>query len=520
MLFGKDNVYRAGTIGTVANKTAVGYVQGFEEEKMYDKLKIEALSYGLKIPSKDELKKKMIVKSNLRMAEARRISVGCTGVKRTTGQHPGGIVVVPGYRDVWDFTAFQYPADDPTAEWRTTHFDYHAIDADLLKLDILGHDDPTVLRYLKDISGIEVTKIDLGDLDTMKIFKGPEILGVKPEQLRALTKKDDKGNIIKKYCPTGTLGIPEFGTAFTLGMLEDTKPSTFGELIKISGLSHGTDVWLGNAQDLVRGTFTLANGEKVKIPFKNVIGCRDDIMVNLIQWGLKPAKAFKIMEFVRKGKASKDPVTWQEHVEYMRENNIPEWYIQSCKKIKYMFPKAHATAYVTSAFRIAWFKVHHPIMYYSAYFSIRCEQFEVDTLVGGENVIRNRIDELESMDNLSNKEEEILNVLYLALEMTCRGLTFEQIDLNRSDASNFKIDKETISDEYPDGRSLIIPFNALDGLGDSVAKKLAEERDKEPYSSIEDLRKRGKAPSSVVDKFKTLGVLDGLSNSDQMSLFG
>ncbi len=501
VLFGTDNVYRAGTIGTVADKTAFGYVQGFYEDQMFNDLQNEAKTYGIKIASKDDLKKKKLIKCNIRDVEIERQAIGCTGVKRTTGQHPGGIVVVPGYKDVWDFTPFQYPADDPTAEWRTTHFDYHKIEADLLKLDILGHDDPTVLRMLQDLSGMDVTTIDLGDKDTMSIFTGPEILGVKPDQLRGLTKDG------RKYCPTGTLGIPEFGTSFLLGMLEETKPTTFAELIKISGLSHGTDVWLGNAHDLCTPD---ENGD-IKVPFKNVIGCRDDIMVNLIQWGLPAGKAFKIMEFVRKGRASKDPATWKEHAAYMKEHNIPDWYIESCSKIKYMFPKAHATAYVTSAFRIAWFKVHHPIWYYSAYLSIRKDKFDIASMVGGEQAIRDRIDEMDMDPNLSDVDKEKRDTLYICLEMCARGFRFENIDIERSDARKFLITE--------DGKGLIIPFSALDGLGENVALKIIEERKKAPFISQEDLHDRGKCPTSAMEKLKELGCFKNLSESNQLSLF-
>ena len=497
VLFGTDNVYRAGTIGTVQDNTAFGYVQGFYEERMYDQLRCEARSYGLDIPGKDDLKKKGIIKSDIRVAEVERQAVGCTGVKRTTGQHPGGIVVVPGYKDIWDFTAFQYPADDPTSVWRTTHFDYHKIEADLLKLDILGHDDPTVLRMLQDLSGMDVTKIDLGDPDTMKIFTGPEVLGVKPDDLRGLTKDG------RKYCPTGTLGVPEFGTTFLLGMLEETKPTTFAELIKISGLSHGTDVWLGNARDLIVNNV---------VPFSQVIGCRDDIMVNLMAWGIPAGKAFKIMEFVRKGKPSKDPATWKEHAEYLKENNIPDWYIESCRKIKYMFPKAHATAYVTSAFRIAYFKVHHPIWYYCAYLSIRRDQFDVAAMVGGENAIRAKIDEIDAKGReASNKDQDVKETLQLCLEMCCRGFYFKNIDIEKSDAKNFVITE--------DQKGLIIPFRALDGLGDSVAKAICKARAVAPFISQEDLKARGKCPSSAIEKLKELGCLDNLSESNQLSLF-
>ncbi len=503
VLFGTDNVYRAGTIGTVADKTAFGYVQGYFEEMIYNKLKIETRSYGLDIASKDELKKKELIKCNIRTSEIERLAIGCTGVKRTTGQHPGGIVVVPSYKDIWDFTPFQYPADDPTVAWRTTHFDYHAIDADLLKLDILGHDDPTVLRMLQDISGIDVTKIDLGDLDTMKIFTGPEILGVDKYRLRGLTDKEGR-----KYCPTGTLGIPEFGTPFTLGMLEETKPTTFAELIKISGLSHGTDVWLGNARDLC----TPNKDGVIEVPFKNVIGCRDDIMVNLIQMGLPSALAFKIMEFVRKGKPSKDPEGWKKFADEMRKYKVPEWYIESCRKIKYMFPKAHATAYVTSAFRIAWFKVHHPIWYYCAYLSIRRDQFDVPSMIRGEDAIRDKIDEIEAKGNqASNKELDTRETLCLCLEAAARGFYFKNIDIEKSDAVNFVITE--------DNKGLIIPFRALDGLGENVADGIVKARKDAPFISQEDLQKRGKCPSSAIEKLRMLGCLDNLSESNQLSLF-
>lgn len=503
VLFGTDNVYRAGTIGTVADKTAIGYTKCYYEESFYNILKEEANSYKVSISSKDELKKSGTLKPFVRNCEIERVSVGCTGVKRTTGQHPGGIVVVPGYKEVFDFTPFQYPADDPTSAWRTTHFDYHAIDADLLKLDILGHDDPTVLRMLQDLSGIDVTKIDLGDPDTMKIFTGPEILGVDRYKLRGLV--DKKG---RKYCPTGTLGVPEFGTSFLLGMLEETKPTTFAELIKISGLSHGTDVWLGNARDLC---IPDKNGV-IRVPFKNVIGCRDDIMVNLIAWGMKPAKAFKIMEFVRKGKASKDLETWKEHAKTMEEAGIPDWYIESCRKIKYMFPKAHATAYVTSAFRIAWFKVHHPIWYYCAYLSIRRDQFDIESMIKGEDAIRAKIDEIDAKGNdASNKDIDTRDTLCICLEMVCRGFYFKNIDVSLSDGKHFIITE--------DGKGLLIPFRALDGLGDNVADAIVKSRSGGPFLSIEDLRERGKINNTAIEKLRSLGCLDNLSESNQLSLF-
>ncbi|MEG0137876.1 MAG: PolC-type DNA polymerase III [Bacilli bacterium] len=458
-LFGIDNVYRAGTIGTVADKTAYGFALGYYEDR------------GIK----------------KRGAEIERLAKGCIGVKRTTGQHPGGIVVIPGYMDVFDFTPFQYPADDKNSLWRTTHFDYHAIDQDVLKLDILGHDDPTVLRMLQDLSHMDVTKIPLDDKDTMSIFSSPEILGVTSEQI---------------MCETGTLGIPEFGTKFVTGMLNDTKPKTFGELVKISGLSHGTDVWLGNARDLIKQNVVL---------FKDVIGCRDDIMVYLMYQGLEPKKAFKIMEFVRKGKPSKDPEKWAEFKTEMKEAKIEDWFIDSCQKIKYMFPKAHAAAYVMSAFRIAWFKVHRPLWYYAAYLSIRCFDFDIQSMVFGYNSIKHKIIEItEKGKEATNKDASILEVLQIALEATARGIEIGNIDILKSDSDHFIIKGD---------HTLIPPFRTIDGLGGTVANKIIEERNIRPFISIEDLQKRAKISSTVIEKMRVMGVLDGMDESSQLSLF-
>ena len=460
VLFGVDNVYRAGTIGTVAEKTAFGFVRGYCE-----KLNI-----------------------TMRNIEVERIAKGCVGVKRTTGQHPGGIVVIPGYMDVFDFTPYQYPAEDIDANWRTTHFDYHAIDQDVLKLDILGHTDPTQLRMLQDLTGIDVKTIPFDDKETMGIFLSPKPLGVTKEQI---------------LNDTGTLGVPEFGTPFTIGMLRDTKPTTFAELIKISGLSHGTDVWLGNAQELIK---------KNIVPFKEVIGCRDDIMVYLIQNGLEPLKAFKIMEFVRKGKASKDPEGWAKHVEVMKEAGIPDWYIDSCHKIKYMFPKAHAAAYVMSAFRIAWFKVHKPAEYYASYFSTRFTDFDLETMIKGYDAIKQKINEIVAKGyDATNKETSVLETLKLALEATARGFKFGNIDLQKSDSKNYII--------ADDGITLISPFRTLDGLGDSVANQIIEARNEKPFYCIEDFQTRGHVNQTTLEKLKSLGVLDGMPESAQLSLF-
>ncbi len=460
VLFGVDNVYRAGTIGTVAEKTAFGFVRGYAEQKG-------------------------IIMNN---CEIERLAIGCTGVKRTTGQHPGGIVVIPGYMDVFDFTPFQYPAEDIDAAWRTTHFDYHAIDEDVLKLDILGHTDPTQLRMIQDISGVDVTTVPLDDKETMGIFISPEPLGVTKEQIMN---------------ETGTLGVPEFGTPFTIGMLVDTKPKTFAELIKISGLSHGTDVWLGNAQELIRN--------KV-VPFSDVIGCRDDIMVYLMYKGMEPIKAFKIMEFVRKGKASKDPETWVKHKKAMEDAGIDSWFIDSCGKIKYMFPKAHAAAYVMSAFRIAYFKVHHPDVYYATYFSTRFDDFDLETMIKGYDAIKAKMNEIIAKGySATNKETSVLETLKLCLEATARGFKFGNIDIEKSDGKNF-----IIGDDH---KTLICPFRTLDGLGDSVAKKIIEERNIKPFYSIEDFSLRGHVNGTTVDKLRSLGVFGNLPETSQLSLF-
>ena len=460
VLFGVDNVYRAGTIGTVADKTACGFVRGYAEQK------------GIVI----------------NRAEVERLAMGCTGVKRTTGQHPGGIVVIPGYMDVFDFTPFQYPAEDIDAAWRTTHFDYHAIDQDVLKLDILGHTDPTQLRMIQDISGIDVTTVPLDDKETMGIFLSPEPLGVTKDQIMN---------------ETGTLGVPEFGTPFTIGMLVDTKPKTFAELIKISGLSHGTDVWLGNAQELIRNNV---------VPFSDVIGCRDDIMVYLMYKGMAPIKAFKIMEFVRKGKASKDPEGWAKFKKEMEDAGIESWFIESCGKIKYMFPKAHAAAYVMSAFRIAYFKVHHPEVYYATYFSTRFDDFDLETMIKGYDAIRAKMNEIINKGySATNKETSVLETLKLCLEATARGFKFGNIDIEKSDGKNFIIGE--------DKKTLICPFRTLDGLGDSVASKIIEERNIKPFYSIEDFGNRGHVNATTIDQLRSLGVFGNLPETSQLSLF-
>ncbi|UPQ85464.1 PolC-type DNA polymerase III [Ignavigranum ruoffiae] len=452
-LFGEDYVYRAGTIGTVAQKTALGYVRGYLEHQ--DK----------SLPS----------------AERERLAYGIAGVKRTTGQHPGGIIVIPDYMDVFDFTPIQYPADDQNAEWRTTHFDFHSIDNNVLKLDILGHDDPTMIRMLQDLSGINPIDIPPVDEKVMQLFQGTEVMGVSPDQI---------------YSDTGTLGIPEFGTNFVRGMVSETKPKTFAELLKISGLSHGTDVWLGNAQELIR--------QKI-VPFADVIGCRDDIMVSLIQYGLPEKLSFDIMERVRKGRGI--PEDWQET---MREYQVPEWYIESCLKIKYMFPKAHAAAYVLMALRVAYFKVYHPIYYYAAYFSVRAKEFDILAMYQGKEMVKRRIRDIrEKGFGATNKETLLLTELEIANEMLERGLSFKMVDLNKSDARNFVIE----------GDALIPPFRAIPGLGTSVADQIVQARQQAPFISKEDLQKRGKVSKSLIEYLDDNGVLQGLPDEDQLSLF-
>lgn len=452
-LFGEDYVYRAGTIGTVADKTAFGYVKAYEQDH--------------------EL--------HLRGAEIDRLAAGCVGVKRTTGQHPGGIIVVPDYMEIYDFCPIQYPADDRNSEWRTTHFDFHSIDNNLLKLDILGHDDPTVIRMLQDLSGIDPKTIPTDDPQVMKIFSGTDSLGVTEEQI---------------MCKTGTLGIPEFGTRFVRQMLEDTKPTTFSELVQISGLSHGTDVWLGNAQELIRQNICTLS---------EVIGCRDDIMVYLIYQGLEPAFAFKIMESVRKGRG-----LTEEMEEEMRNKNVPEWYVDSCKKIKYMFPKAHATAYVLMAVRIAYFKVHYPLYYYAAYFTIRAEDFDIEAMSRGSQAIRAKVEEINEKGlDATPKERNLLTVLEIALEMCERGFSFQKVDLYRSDATQFIID----------GDSLIPPFNSIPGLGTNAAINIVNARKDGEFLSKEDLQKRGKVSKTILEFLDHQGCLEGLPEQNQLSLF-
>ena len=458
VIFGKGTTFKAGTVGTVAGKTAMGYVRKYNEER------------GIPINN----------------SEVIRVAYGCTGIKRTTGQHPGGIIVVPKGREIYEFTPVQHPADDPNSDIITTHFDYHSIDQNLLKLDILGHDDPTMIRMLFDLTGIDPTKVPLDDKETMSIFSSTKALGVTPEQI---------------HSEVGSFGVPEFGTKFVRGMLVDTRPKTFEELIRISGLSHGTDVWLNNAQTLIQeGTITL----------DEAICTRDDIMLYLIKKGLPPQKAFKIMEFVRKGKPSKDPEGWKQHEETMREYNIPEWYIGSCKKIKYMFPKAHAAAYVTNAFRIAWFKVHIPKAYYAAYFTIRADAFDSEIMCHGVDRVKNKMKEIElAGKSATKKDQDTYSVLEIVLEMYERGINFLPIDLYESDAVKFKVTDDGI----------IPPLNSIPGLGTVAAKSIQEAREEGDFMSIDDLKIRAKVGKSTIEMLTKAGCLEGMSQSNQLSLF-
>ena len=453
-IFGEGYTFRAGTIATIADKTAYGFVKNYLDEKQ-------------------------VVATR---AEIERLAAGCTGIKRTTGQHPGGVMIVPHYKDIYDFTPIQRPADDTGSDIITTHFDYHSIGGRILKLDILGHDDPTVIRMLEDLTGVDAKTIPIGEKKTMGIFSGTEPLGVSPEEINS---------------QVGTLAVPEFGTKFVRQMLIDTKPTTFAELIRISGLSHGTDVWLNNAQELVReGVTTLSN----------VICTRDDIMIYLIQHGLPDLDSFKIMESVRRGKGLSP-----EQEELMKAYNIPKWYIDSCKKIKYMFPKAHAAAYVMMAFRIAWFKVYYPKAFYAAYFSVRADTFDANIVSKGLDAIKRAIEEIERKGkDATNKDKDMHTILEVAQEMYARGIKCLPVDLYKSDATRFLVTDEGI----------LPPFTALQGLGMAAANNIVEARKTAgDFISIEELKVKAGISKAVIEILEDHGCLEGLDQSSQMSLF-
>ena len=454
VIFGKGTTFKAGTIGTIADKTAYGYVKKYYEERH--------------IP--------------INNAEVIRLAQGCTGVKRTTGQHPGGIIVVPVGNEIFEFCPVQHPADDPNTDIKTTHFDYHSIDQNLLKLDILGHDDPTMIRMLQDITKVDPKKIPLDDKETMSIFSSTKALGVTEEQI---------------HSPVGTFGIPEFGTKFVRGMLVDTMPTKFEELLRISGLSHGTDVWLNNAQSLI---------EAGTIKLEDAICTRDDIMLYLIKKGMPPKPSFKIMECVRKGKG-----LTEEQETLMRENDVPDWYIDSCKKIKYMFPKAHAAAYVTMAFRIAWFKVHIPMAYYTAYFSIRADAFDSEYMIHGKEKVINKMREIDAEGNAATaKDKDMYSTLEIVLEMYERGIKFLPIDLYESDATKFIMEEDGIRP----------PLNSIAGLGNVAALNIQNAHQKEgKFMSVEELKIRAGVGKSAVELLEKAGCLKGMTLSNQMSLF-
>ena len=456
-MFGETQVFRAGTIGTLADKTAFGFVLKYLEEN------------GMEVGN----------------AEKKRLAAGCVGVRRTTGQHPGGLVVVPDDKDMEDFCPVQHPADDGGAGIITTHFEYHCMEDNILKLDMLGHDDPTMVRMMQDLTGVDPRSIPLDDPDTRSIFTSSKVLGYENDEILG---------------PTGAVAIPEFNTRFTRQMLVDTQPKDFNTLVRLSGFSHGTDVWMGNARDLIlQGTAGV----------NDTVGCRDDIMLYLIARGLDPKMAFQIMEKVRKGKVKKggfDP-GWEEA---MREHGVPEWYIESLSKIGYLFPKAHAVAYVTMAFRIAWYKVHKPLAFYATFFSVRAKAFDAEICCAGMDAVKRKIREIEANKDATAVEQNLLTTLEVCYEFYLRGYHFETISIYESDASRFLIRDQ----------GLLPPLISVHGLGDAAAQDTVEKRKGRTFISIEEFALCcNKLSKTHIEQLKALGAFAGLADTSQITFF-